>query len=476
MTVNSVCISVGESLNNNKKAYFFANVGLVAHKINSESKNSEKLLLHSALKNRELARAGLNSKILKASKAWVSSPFVGESTASKWYHTARKVITSMASFHLDTITWYEDSGYKNSKLQTALGFILDFKEGGDGHVAANTFQTLLSAASGDLEFRLMLAKASANTMPCAPMREQAEKTISGSSGLGSLFPGCYYEGAGSVVSQATHILSECAKNYNQTTRVSSEGIQPCKHLIHNEGKLNFEVDYWAVVDGILPDKSLTGKPGDDSNHFPYRDIYIPSEDYVVEVERTRIDWKMKYLVRDSHGQLYSGWVMTTSNLVICNGSKIIHKLRLVSEKTLPEDFALDFVEGVPGCGKTHYIINCVPADGVVIDVTHESMNNTRCRIEERNKWFQSEPDFKPMQNTKQRVRTLDSMLKFLYTDRVSAIFFDECFQEHSGKIMACIKLLGISRVQVLGDRGQIPYFSRVPGFSCIIILVKSTLA
>ncbi|MBW0546763.1 hypothetical protein O181_086478 [Austropuccinia psidii MF-1] len=89
-----------------------------------------------------------------------------------------------------------------------------------------------------------------------------------------------------LLAEQRHILGECAKNYNQTTRVSSEGIQPFKNLIHNEGKLNLEVDYWAVVDGILPDKSLTGKPGEDGNHFLYGGVYIPSEDYVAEVERT----------------------------------------------------------------------------------------------------------------------------------------------------------------------------------------------
>uniref|UniRef100_A0AAU7YRT5 Methyl transferase and helicase n=1 Tax=Austropuccinia psidii associated ssRNA virus 1 TaxID=3180356 RepID=A0AAU7YRT5_9VIRU len=530
VTVNAVRISGGEHLDDEDKAYFFANVGLVAHKLHLESKNSEKLLLQSAMVNRELATSSLTHKILAAAKALVASPFAGESSGNKWYQTARKVIVSMAAFHLDTVSWYEDSGYKSAELLTAPGRILDYEEGGDDYAAANTFQTLLSAASGDLEFRLMLARASANIMPCAPMREQADKLMrefslqqneharkadaaeakwrdmpdvtnvsSGStttkvdSREKAVAQGLHLDISDTVVehhvtheqwekyseaaiteaqdlleAEQRHILGECAKNYNQTTRETADGVQPCKTLIHNEGKLNFEVDYWSVSDGVLPERSLTGKPGNENNFFPYGGVYIASDDYVAEVERKRIDQKMVFVVRDRRGKLYSGWVMTTSNLVIFNGPEVLRKLQMAKEKMLPPDFALDFVEGVPGCGKTHYIINCVPPDGVVIAVTRESANDTRRRIEERNETFSTEPGFNPMRNTERRVRTLDSMLKFMYTDKVSALFFDECFQEHAGKIMACIKLLGVNRVQVLGDRGQIPYFSRIPGFSCIM--------
>ncbi|MBW0499015.1 hypothetical protein O181_038730 [Austropuccinia psidii MF-1] len=177
VTVNVVRIFRGEHLGDEDKAYFFVKVGLVVHEIHLESKNSEKLLLQSAMVNRELATSGLTNNLLADAKELVASPFSGESVGIRWYQKARKMIVSMAAFHLDTATWYEDSGYEQSELQTAPGIIMDYEEGGYYQIASNTFQTLLSEDSGDLEFRIMLARASANIIPCAPMKEQADNLM-----------------------------------------------------------------------------------------------------------------------------------------------------------------------------------------------------------------------------------------------------------------------------------------------------------
>nr|QED42900.1 putative RdRp [Phakopsora tobravirus B] len=255
------------------------------------------------------------------------------------------------------------------------------------------------------------------------------------------------------------ILGECLKNFEQVT--TNRLPDDIKVKVH--GKLNFDPDFWLVDEsGCLPGTSMYGIVVNSKDRFfPYAAVYVADSHTIVRVVAKCVDGVYSHYVLDTNGSPVSGLCMTTTNLEIFNGPVIVSNMEAAKQRSLPIGFKLVFVEGVPGCGKTHYIIHSVPADGVVIACGRENADTTRQRVvelaEQRRDVGLEHLAFK---NPQRYIRTLDSALMRPSCGARSVMFLDECFQDHAGKFWACIKLWGVSAVQALGDSQQIPFIDR----------------
>jgi len=166
------------------------------------------------------------------------------------------------------------------------------------------------------------------------------------------------------------------------------------------------------------------------------------------------------------GTPVNGIVMTTSQLVIYNGPVLLSNMRNAVKSPIPSGFSLSFVEGVPGCGKTHYIIHSVKNGDVVVACGRENADTTRERVVQH---FEERKDAEAFDHPTRHIRTLDSaLMRPSVVSKKCTMFLDECFQDHAGKFWALIKLWRPVAVQALGDRCQIPYIDRNYTNMCIM--------
>nr|WOK58436.1 MAG: RNA-dependent RNA polymerase [Longquan rodent ribovirus 1] len=134
------------------------------------------------------------------------------------------------------------------------------------------------------------------------------------------------------------------------------------------------------------------------------------------------------------------------------------KVKDLDVEHVPLNFDLELVEGVPGCGKTTYIINNHDPYAVnrplVLTATRESARDIRERV------LREYPDLK---DVKQYYRTGDSyLLAYSATDvhAVDHLWIDEALMRHPGEIFLYAVLSGAKHVHIFGDRQQIPFVNR----------------
>ncbi|XP_069361305.1 uncharacterized protein [Maniola hyperantus] len=115
---------------------------------------------------------------------------------------------------------------------------------------------------------------------------------------------------------------------------------------------------------------------------------------------------------------------------------------------------IKWVNGVPGCGKTTWIVrNFDTRNDIVITSTTEAVNDLREKLEP-----------KIGAQTKNKVRTMASVLAngFREPDRKGCkrLIIDEALMNHFGAIMMATKLAGASETLMIGDMNQLPYIDR----------------
>lgn len=268
-----------------------------------------------------------------------------------------------------------------------------------------------------------------------------------------------------IQAEEANVLGESRKNYEQVT---SQGL-PCITTLKRHAKLNYEPDFWVVEQGRIQNTSWLGKiVPPTAKYFPYAAVYWSAQDTILRVKTRLVSARggtYEHSLFTQAGEPVHGYVMTTTNLVIYNGPVLISNMRNAVGIPLPSQFTMSFIEGVPGCGKTHYIVHSAKPDDTVIACGRENAESTRARIVAHTA---DRPEPEQFKRPTVGVRTLDSALMFPTVERRGTMFLDECFQDHAGKFWAAIKLWKVKNVQALGDSKQIPYIDRNNTGMCVM--------
>nr|WDV81963.1 MAG: polyprotein [Martellivirales sp.] len=113
---------------------------------------------------------------------------------------------------------------------------------------------------------------------------------------------------------------------------------------------------------------------------------------------------------------------------------------------------IKFVQGVPGCGKTTYIIDRCKDNDLVLTVTRSARDDFERRY--KNKFvIKGEKKIK-------NIKTVDSFLINYKNEKYDKVYFDEAFMVHAGNVILVALLTGCIEMYCLADALQIPYVER----------------
>lgn len=115
---------------------------------------------------------------------------------------------------------------------------------------------------------------------------------------------------------------------------------------------------------------------------------------------------------------------------------------------------ITWVNGVPGCGKTTWIVNNFVAEGdIVVTTTCEAAKDLREKLAQR-----------MGADAKSKVRTMASMLvnglRESENDRCKRLIVDEALMNHFGAIVMATRLTKAGETILIGDINQLPYIDR----------------
>ncbi|QPL17819.1 replicase [Pistachio virus Y] len=123
---------------------------------------------------------------------------------------------------------------------------------------------------------------------------------------------------------------------------------------------------------------------------------------------------------------------------------------------------ISWLQALPGAGKTHYLVETLTKDDLVVTPTSENRDSFRTRFKKSN------PSFEGLDS---RVRTINGFLVDYQSKRSigsnplvnknTRLLVDEAIMYHSGAIFALCILYRVSKVICVGDRLQIPFISRI---------------
>lgn len=163
----------------------------------------------------------------------------------------------------------------------------------------------------------------------------------------------------------------------------------------------------------------------------------------------------------SVSQLLRGEVTAPSRYaIVSDRTCLLNDIELYrATSTLELDFTacqLILKQGVPGCGKTHTILQMVNLDftDLVLTATREAAEDFRTRLNERNARILDR------QQLKRICRTLDSYLIHEDIQMYSRLIVDEALMAHFGHIACCIAKSRAKTIVLIGDKLQIPYINR----------------
>jgi len=133
-------------------------------------------------------------------------------------------------------------------------------------------------------------------------------------------------------------------------------------------------------------------------------------------------------------------------------AKGIASARSIKRRVLPE---LELIEGVPGSGKTTDIVSkYMPNKGfLILCASKAATEETRERLYKKYPGA-AEGTFD------NKVRTIDSYI-IHGGDKCKTLLVDEALMVHSGMLVACWVKSGCVRMEMYGDRKQIPFINRV---------------
>lgn len=143
----------------------------------------------------------------------------------------------------------------------------------------------------------------------------------------------------------------------------------------------------------------------------------------------------------------SGYILVGKSTKLMQGDKML----LATKKfdpflTYVPDITLR--NGVPGCGKTKYILDRVTPDDFILTTTRENKEDIMSRCPH---------------SVKDRVKTVHSVIinsKPFIGMKITTLFIDEALMSHAGELMIAITLLRPKSVHMSGDERQIPFINR----------------
>jgi hypothetical protein len=109
----------------------------------------------------------------------------------------------------------------------------------------------------------------------------------------------------------------------------------------------------------------------------------------------------------------------------------------------------NFISGVPGCGKTHYIMQHHGDTDLVLSATKAGAIEFRERAKKNHK-----------PNVLERYKTVYAYL-YNETKKYNIVYIDEAMMLHPGMICAIAILSDCHTMYMIGDHRQIPYYTRI---------------
>lgn len=131
-----------------------------------------------------------------------------------------------------------------------------------------------------------------------------------------------------------------------------------------------------------------------------------------------------------------------------------------------------FIQGVPGCWKTTYIINNVKLPfsslgDLVLFPTCKGAVDFRKRLQEKYSKLDTSKFIKS------HYKTIDSYLMHDDAAKYDRLIVDEALMVHFDSIVFAILKSGVKEVILLGDKLQIPYINRTPAVQVIYSELKA---
>nr|BBV14748.1 replicase [Barley aphid RNA virus 2] len=183
----------------------------------------------------------------------------------------------------------------------------------------------------------------------------------------------------------------------------------------------------------------------DNVHVKLKNVWIPSKptiDYMYVYneygfQRSDANKSDLYVVADYTEKKFEPVFLYKTQHIFDN----LHKMSM--------NVKFEFISGVPGCGKTHYIMTHHSDTDLVLSATKAGALE-----------FQDRAGKLKKPNIKQRYKTVYS---YLYNDSTEfkTVYIDEAMMLHPGMIFSIAVLSKCKTIHMIGDHMQIPYYTRV---------------
>lgn len=147
------------------------------------------------------------------------------------------------------------------------------------------------------------------------------------------------------------------------------------------------------------------------------------------------------------------YILTTKDTELMLNGKLCSTLREIdiSKCTMP---TLQWIDGVPGCGKTTFIVNKHnPGKDLILTQTRAGVSDVRAAAAKR-----FGPEIEKRLNID--YRTVSSFIINGSDKTYERVFVDEALLMHAGYLGYITQLSGANTILLLGDSNQIPYIER----------------
>ncbi|UPT53679.1 MAG: hypothetical protein 1 [Zeugodacus tau negev-like virus] len=226
----------------------------------------------------------------------------------------------------------------------------------------------------------------------------------------------------------------------------SSGYQTMVNSITNGGALLSAIDNSMCMLDLSAGKFVRGLKPDPPYNWGFSSIglfntsalFTAKGELVVSNTKELMKRNIKYIVFNSASKLLHGITLTDT-----------YSIDMVNTLL---DTPMLYIQGVPGAGKTQYILdsNVGKTNNLILTVTREARDDMCRRANEMNLLLSEE-----------RIRTTDSLLiNNNSPSDVNEVWLDEAFLIHPGNWCWISKITKCSKLIIVGDDAQIPYINR----------------